>query len=71
MPLGAKRQTKESTQGLIHRFTQRIKKSGILFEARKRRFKHDEKSRQLKKRSALRREEKKKEYEKLKKMGKA
>jgi hypothetical protein len=38
--------------------------------ARKNRFQEREKSRNMKKRSALRREEKKKEYEKLVKLGK-
>ena len=70
MPLKVQKQGKESPQNLIRRFAQKIRKSGILLEVRKRMFKEREKSWQLKKRSALRREEKKREYEKLKKLGK-
>ncbi|GAH85582.1 unnamed protein product [marine sediment metagenome] len=70
MPLRANRQGRESSQGLVRRFSQKIRKSGILLEARKKRFKGREKSQQLKKRSALRKEKKRQEYQKLKKMGK-
>lgn len=70
MPLRANRQPRESSQSLTRRFSQKIKKSGILLEARKRQFKKREKSAQLRKRSALRREKKRQEYEKLKKLGK-
>ena len=70
MPLKVERQPKESSQNLIRRFTQKVRLSGILLEVRKRQFWQRPKSRQLKKRSALRREEKKREYEKLKKLGK-
>lgn len=70
MPLEVKKQGKESSQSLVRRFAQKIRKSGILLEVRKRQFKSRKKSRQLGKRSALRREEKKQEYEKLKKSGK-
>ncbi|MCD6500911.1 30S ribosomal protein S21 [bacterium] len=70
MPLRVNRQGRESAQSLIRRFTQKIKKSGILLEARKRQFRQRAKSKQLKKKSALRREKKRQEYEKLKKLGK-
>jgi hypothetical protein len=70
MPLKVQKQGRESSQNLIRRFAQKIRQSGILLEARKRLFKEREKSWQLKKRSALRREEKRREYEKLKKLGK-
>ena len=49
MPLKTKKQTKESTQGLIRRFSRKMRKSGILIEARKKRFVKREKSTQLKK----------------------
>ncbi len=70
MPLRVKKRIKETPQSLIGRFSQRLKKSGILVEARKRKFKQKKKSQQLKKWSALRRQRKKKEYKRLKKMGK-
>jgi len=69
MPLKAEKQNKESTQSLIRRFSRKMRKSGILLEARKRRFAKREKSPQLKKRTALRRNELQEKYEKLKKLG--
>lgn len=70
MPLKVKKQFRESPQGVVQRFTKKLRLSGILLEVKKRRYKQKEKSRQSKKRSALRREQKIKEYEKLKKLGK-
>ncbi len=70
MPLEVKKQPRESSQNLVRRFSQKIRQSGILLEARKKLFRERKKSWQLKKRSALRREAKKREYEKLKKLGK-
>lgn len=70
MPLKVQKQGRESSQSVIRRFTQKLRKSGILLEARKKRFKTKPKSKQLAKRSALRRVEKKQEYLKLKKLGK-
>ena len=69
MPLKTEKQNRESTQSLIRRFSRKMKKSGILLEARKKRFVKREKSPQLKKRTALRRNELQKKYEKLKKLG--
>lgn len=70
MPLEIKRESRETSQNLVRRFSQRVKKSGILIRTRKNRFKHRPKSRQLKKRAALRREQLKQEYLKLAKLGK-
>ena len=64
------RQNRESPQSLIYRFGRIIRRSGLLVEARKKRFRGRPKSQQLKKKAALLREEKKKEYQKLKKLGK-
>lgn len=69
MALEIKKQNRETVQGLVRRFARRIQQSGILLEARKKRFKARGKSEQMKKRAALRREELRKHYEKLKKMG--
>ena len=71
MVLEVRRKDKETAQSLLHRFTRNVQQSGILFRARKTRFKERKKSREMKKRAALRREEIKKEYEKLKKIGKS
>lgn len=70
MTLEVKRRPKESTQGLTRRFTQRVRRSGVLVQARKIRFKRESKSKQARKKAALRREQLKKRYEKLRKLGK-
>lgn len=70
MVLEVKKQERETAQSLVRRFSRRIQQSGILLRARKTRFKARPKSRQAKKRAALRREELRKEYKKLKKLGK-
>lgn len=68
--LEVKKQDRETSQGLIRRFTEGIKRSGILVRARKLRFKQREKSPDMQKRAALRKRDLKKEYERLKKLGK-
>jgi len=70
MALEVKKKEKESSQSLVRRFTKRVQQSGILIRARKARFKERKKSKDMKKEAALRREEIKKEYERLKKLGK-
>lgn len=70
MVIEAKKKEKETSQSLSRRFSRKIKMSGILIRARKGRFAKREKSKQMKKRSALRREELKKEYERMEKMEK-
>lgn len=70
MPLEVKKKERETSQSLARRFAKSIQQSGILLRARKTRFKQKEKSRDMKRKAALRREETKKEEEKLKKLGK-
>ncbi|MFC1630078.1 hypothetical protein ACFL06_00910 [Patescibacteria group bacterium] len=70
MVLKVRRQPKETSQGLIHRFSKKVRRSGILFKARKNRFRKRPQSRQAKKASALRRAELKRDYEKMRKLGK-
>jgi len=70
MALEIKKQERETNQALIYRFSKSVQRSGILLRARKTRFRHRQKSRQMKKRAALRREQLKEEYEKLRKLGK-
>ncbi len=70
MGIEVKKQERETSQALIYRFSRSVKQSGLLLRARKARFRQRQKSRQMKKRAALRREELKKEYEKLRKLGK-
>jgi ribosomal protein S21 len=61
---------KETSQSLVYRFTQAVKKSGVLVEARKRKFNERTPSKNIQKRKAIIREDKKKEYLKNKKLGK-
>ena len=70
MGIEARKQNRETSQSLIRRFSRKIQQSGILLRARRARFRKRLKSRQMKKKAALRREEIKKEYERLKKLGK-
>jgi len=70
MALEVKKKERESSQSLVRRFTRRIQQSGILLRARKTRFRERKKSKDMKREAAIRREEMKKEYEKLKKLGK-
>lgn len=69
MPLVVKKSDKENSQALVRRFSKAVQQSGILVRARQIRFKERDKSEQMKKRAALRREELKKLYEIKKKMG--
>jgi ribosomal protein S21 len=64
------KQARENSQSLVYRFTKAVQKSGVLIEARKRRFTDKPKSKNLEKRGALIRIEKKKEFDKAKKLGK-
>lgn len=61
---------KETSQSLVYRFTRAVKSSGVLIEARKRKFRNRIKSENLLRRAALVRVQKKAEYTKLKKLGK-
>ncbi len=69
MALEVKRKDRESSQSLVRRFSGRLKRSGILARARKRKFRERKKSKQMKRRALLRRETIKKEYERKKKLG--
>ncbi len=69
MGIKIKKQEKETSQGLVYRFQKSIRRSGLLFQARKNRFRQSQKSRKMKKRAALRKEQLKAEYEKLRKLG--
>lgn len=59
----------ESTNSLIYRFIKRVQQTGVLREAKKRRFHSRTQNRLKRKLSALHRETKKKEMELARKMG--
>ncbi|KKQ21698.1 hypothetical protein A2999_01615 [Candidatus Wolfebacteria bacterium RIFCSPLOWO2_01_FULL_38_11] len=64
-----KRKEGESINAFLYRFTTKIKQSGILIEAKKRRYRNRPVSKIKRKLSALHREQKKKEFRKARKMG--
>ena len=70
MALEVRKKERETSQNLVHRFIKAVRRSGILLEKRHRQFHKRTKSDLVKKRSALKREESKKEYEKAKKFSK-
>ena len=63
------KQERETNQTLIRRFTKRLRNSGILINAKKSVFHKREKSGQTQRRAALRKIEKRDEYEKAWKLG--
>ena len=69
MPIEVKRKEGESAGTLIYRFTKRVQQSGVLREAKRRRFTHRPANKLKRKRSALHRETKRKELERAKKLG--
>ena len=69
MPLEVEKKGKESPQSLVRRFSKAVKKSGILKEARKRRFKQRPLSEKAQKEAALKRERVREEYQKKDKLG--
>jgi len=69
MPVKVTKKEKETVASLIRRFQKAVQKSGILIRARERMYRDRNLSEEKKKRKALRREELKKYYEKLEKMG--
>jgi len=69
MPLEVRRQERETLQSLVRRFSKRVQQSGILIRARKLRYRANVKSNGGKKKAAIRREELRIEYERMRKMG--
>jgi ribosomal protein S21 len=69
MPVKVTRREKETVSSLIRRFQKAVQKSGILIRARERMYRDRNLSEEKKKRKALRREELRKYYEKLDKLG--
>lgn len=69
MSLEIKKEKGESTQSLLQRFSKAMQHSGILIRARRGQFKRRKLSKDKRKMAALRREELKKKYIKLKKSG--
>lgn len=69
MSIEVRRKEGESAGTLIYRFTKKIQQSGVLKEAKRRRFHRRAINRSKRRLSALHRETKKKEIERAKKLG--
>ena len=69
MSFEIKKQERENPQSLVRRFSRRLKNSGILLRARSIRFRDRPQSAFTKRKAALRRIEKRAEYEHLSKLG--
>ncbi len=69
MALEVKRKEKENNGSIVHRFTRSVIQSGIIKEARSRKFRLRPVSKMAKKRIALRKVRAKAEYEKKVRMG--
>jgi ribosomal protein S21 len=64
-----KKKQGESASALLYNFTRKIKRSGVLKEARKRRFHNRPTSRLKRRRSAIHRDNKRKDMERARKLG--
>jgi len=67
--VSVRKKENESASALLFRFTKKVKQSGILKEAKKRRFRVRPTTRRQRRISAIHREYKKREYARLSKLG--
>lgn len=65
-----RKREKESTGSLLRRFTRKVQQSRVLLEARSQNYRTRPKSKTKKQKDALRKETKRKEYNRLRKLGK-
>ncbi len=65
-----KKKNKETAESLIRRFSRRIQQSAVLVQARKNRFRRDEKTKNEKRQEALYKVKIRKEIDRMKKFGK-
>lgn len=70
MPIEVKRKDNETVGAMLRRFTRSIQQSGVLMRARKIRFKESNKTKREIRAGAIYRVQKKKEEDKLIKLGK-
>lgn len=70
MPIEVKKQERENSQNIIRRFTRAVRQSGVLMRVKDNMFRKRPKSPLAKKKAALRREKRKKEFERAKKFEK-
>lgn len=65
-----KKKDRESSEALIRRFSRRVQQSGVLVQARKSRFRAEDKSKREMREGAMYKEKVRKVVNRLKKMGK-
>lgn len=70
MPIEVKKQERENSQSVIRRFTRAVRQSGVLMRVKNGMFRKRPKSPLARKKAALRREKRKKEFERAKKFEK-
>jgi len=68
--LKVEKRERENSRQLVGRFIRGLRRSGIIYRVKKSQFSKRPLSDKLKKKSALRKEELKKKYERLEKLGK-
>ena len=69
MAVEVRKKIRESTSGMLRRFSRKVQLSGILLSARKARFQKRKRSKNLRRKDALRREKIRKERERMEKLG--
>lgn len=69
MAVEVRKKEGESASSMLYRFTKKVQQSGILKEAKKRRFHKRNESKLKRKLSAIHRVEKKQEMERMRKLG--
>lgn len=69
MPMNVRKREGESSSSMLYRFSKLIQQSGILKEAKRRRFHVRKNNKRGRKMSALYKENKKKEMDKARKLG--
>jgi len=70
MTLKVEKQERENSRQLVSRFIRGLRKSGLVYRAKQSRYSKKPLSDKLKKKAALRKEQVKKKYERLEKLGK-
>ena len=68
--LKVEKKERENSRQLVGRFIRSLRKSGLVYRAKKNRYAQKPLSNQLKKKAALRKEDLKEKYERLEKLGK-
>lgn len=69
MAVGVRKRDGEPANTLAYRFSRRVQQSGVLRESKKRRFHHRTVNKNKRRKTALRREQKRIEVEQAKKLG--